>query len=384
MPVAVKLQTWLATLTLAISQCLGCERAAPGGREQATSVSASVSAKPGVAPAPSAQLQAPPLAPAAGPALVPDLAWAKDFKGVKTLSEKHPLGVLSAVFLPDGRRALSSGVDGMARLWNLDTGSVQARFSGPQFQFPHALVTKDGQRVLSTGQSTEYWQLANGQTIRSLREPENEDASAIALTHDERRAAVSFPGLLVIWELETGTIAARVPMIGHGTVFSLAFGPDDAELTLVSDLERCSLRTSGGGPLSCRGFPKVTIGNIVSAGSGARVSVLASRDVDFAHGADGTAPPSGALFLWDNATAALSPAWRLHEQPNALDASETGEVVAYGSQSAVTLWDGARRRNLARVSAADVTSVALSAGAELVLIGQGDGSVRLWKPPKPH
>jgi len=379
----VKYQIWVATLILATSQCLGCERAAPGGREHATLASASVSAKQGVASAPPAQLPAPPLAPAPGPALVPDLAWAKDFKGVKTLSEKHPLGVLSAVFLPDGRRALSSGVDGVARLWNLDTGSVQARFSGPQFQFPHALVTKDGQRVLSTGQTTDYWQLANGQTIRSLTDPEYLGASAIALTHDERRAAVSFAGLLVIWELETGTIAAKVPMTGHGTVFSLAFGPDDAELTLVSDLERCSLRTSGGGPLSCRGFPKAT-GNIVSAGSGARVSVLASRDVDFAHGADGTAPPSGALFLWDNATAVLSPAWQLHEHPNALDASETGEVVVYGSRSAVTLWDGPRRRNLARVSAADVTSVALSVGAELVLIGQGDGSVRLWKPSKPH
>ena len=106
-------------------------------------------------------------------------------------------------------------------------------------------------------------------------------------------------------------------------------------------------------------------------------------DVDFAHGVNGTGSPSGALFLWDNPAATLSPAWQLHEQPNALAASETGEVVVYGSQSAVTLWVGTRRRNLARLSAVGVSSVALSVGAELVLIGQGDGSVRLWKPSKP-
>jgi len=379
----VQIQSWLATLTLAASQCLGCERGSLGGREHATLVSASVSAKRGVAPAPSAQVRALPFAPASGPALVPDLAWAKDFKGVKTFQEKHPLGVLTAVFLPDGRRGLSSGVDGVARLWNLDTGSVDARWTGPQFQFAHAVLTKDGQRVLSAGQATEYWQLANGQAIRSLNEPEYVGATSIALAHDERRAAVSFPGQLVIWELETGTIAERVPTTGHGSVLSLAFGPDDAELALVTDLERCSLRIADGGLLSCHGFPDAT-GRIVSARSRARISVLASLDADFAHGATSAAPPSGALFVWDNAAAALGPAWPLNEQLNALDASDTGEIVAYGSQSAVTLWDGARRRNLARLSASGVSSVALSVGAELVLIGQGDGSVRLWKPSKPH
>lgn len=64
----------------------------------------------------------------------------------------------------------------------------------------------------------------------------------------------------------------------------------------MTDLERCSLRTSGGGSRSCRGFPDATA-RILSARSEARVSALASLDVDFAHGANGGAPPPGALLV---------------------------------------------------------------------------------------
>jgi WD40 repeat protein len=71
--------------------------------------------------------------------------------------------VYSAVFLTDGRRALTGSQDGCVRLWNTILGKELQCFQGHAGPVYGVAVSRDGKRCVSIGQdkTLRVWNLAD-------------------------------------------------------------------------------------------------------------------------------------------------------------------------------------------------------------------------------
>ena len=67
--------------------------------------------------------------------------------------EGHIGPVYDVAFLPDGRRFLSVGADGVVRLWDLDTGNVLRTYPGHPCDSFDVAVSPDGNRFVTCGVS---------------------------------------------------------------------------------------------------------------------------------------------------------------------------------------------------------------------------------------
>src|SRR5438105_481532 len=128
-----------------LASCRRVERVAPPVAMDAGGNETSVTPVDASAPAASSPLPNP------GPPIAADRAWVSAFKGDRTFAEKHALGVLTVAFLPDGVSGMSSGVDDVARIWDLRTGNLSTRHAGARFKFHQVVFTHDAKRALSAG-----------------------------------------------------------------------------------------------------------------------------------------------------------------------------------------------------------------------------------------
>src|SRR5262249_7443703 len=78
--------------------------------------------------------------------------------------EFSPHPVLRAEILPDGKRALSFGGDGVLRVWDLRTGKEVKQFKVSDGPVAHVGLTADSRRALvAGGESLCVWDVAAGQ-----------------------------------------------------------------------------------------------------------------------------------------------------------------------------------------------------------------------------
>jgi tetratricopeptide (TPR) repeat protein len=143
----------------------------------------------------------------------------RQFKG-------HTEGVLSAVFSPDGRQALSSSNDNTIRLWDVQTGEEVRRFQAHTAAVSQAVFTPDGRRILSGSEdgTVRRWDAATGQEIHRFQDTRTRVWS-VAVSPDGRRALSSDDGALQLWDLATGEELRRVAA-PWGGVQRVVFAPD--------------------------------------------------------------------------------------------------------------------------------------------------------------
>jgi WD40 repeat protein len=311
---------------------------------------------------------APPPPPAA--AIVPDRSWVAGFKGSKVFSEKHQFGVLAVAFLPDGVHGLSSGADDDARVWDLRTGQVTNRLTGPRFDFGHIVFTRDGNRAVSAGRGAAYWEVSTGNVVRELQAPENDQAYAVALSHDDRLAVSGSPGVVIVWDLEDGSVVNRLPL--RGQVMSLRFGDDDRKVHAVTDLSVCAADTREPSAFACNELPLLVTGPIVSASATDEEILLGNR--------------YGELFLWEGSAAKIKRHWQAQKPTReilGIDFRVSTHRAISGGDSVVHLWDTTRGASLTELPHIPkwANTVALSDDGQLALIGSEGGTVHLWRLP---
>ncbi|MBN1610204.1 MAG: hypothetical protein JW940_26490 [Polyangiaceae bacterium] len=294
------------------------------------------------------------------------------FSGAKVLSGKHPLGVLAVAFLPDGAHALSSGVDGKTRIWDLRTGQVLATFSGPRFKFTRVVFTRDGQRALSAGEPPTYWTVASGDVLRELKAPDTDVTNAVALSHDERLAASGSFGSVSIWDLASGKLSRRIDI--RGQILSVRFSDDDRHVQLTTDQSSCRVEPRGAAAPRCLDYPLLDVGRITTGSVEQEATLLGTRE--------------GLLFVWDNKTNRMRrhwPAQRSTTEVSDLDLSgKHHRAISVGDDMA-RLWNVDSGRPIGsplRIAGGPI-AVQLSEDGRLALIGAENGDVRLWKLPEP-
>jgi len=175
--------------------------------------------------------------------------------------------VANAAFGANGRQAVTAHDNGMVRLWDTATGQLLREFKADPAGAVTALFSPDGRRVVSggAGRGAQSWDAASGQPLRAFppagrqinsvafsvqgtwlatagvdgivrvfgadgNEPPREladDGSELLVTAfspDGRRlASGGTQGQVLLWDLDSGTVARRLP--AQAQVYAVAFHP---------------------------------------------------------------------------------------------------------------------------------------------------------------
>ncbi|MBI4866618.1 MAG: AAA family ATPase [Candidatus Wallbacteria bacterium] len=309
--------------------------------------------------------------------------WAPGGRTSAGFAFRHPARVTSMAFGPDSRRLLTGADDGVARLWDLETGSSR-ELPGRMPSLLSIAIAADGRHAAggsSTGSCT-LWCLADdhGQPSWQLSY-HSEGVTAIAFSPDGRTLATG--GLdrkLALWSVVAAVPTSPVTtLVGQGAaVRLLQFGPDSRWLV-----------AAGLDPVA-RLFP---LTGAFLAGAPVALAAHEAWVLSAEFSADGrwllTSSEDTTARLWDleaSNVALSSTALRGHTQ------AVTSARFCPGKQSAVTCgmdgqarkWDldevrRRSRREVLRGHTARLTGVELSGDGRVAATGSDDATVRIWQ-----
>lgn len=149
--------------------------------------------------------------------------------------QAHEGSVWAIAFSPDGKKLVSGGQDGFARVWDLNTREALStlQMDGPVWALT---FSKDGKSVLSAGADLHsqsrlvnlprVWDWAN-ERVRFKLVGHTRAVTAVSCSPDGRLfATASYDGSARIWNAETG---AQLALYGAGNVaeaYGAVFSPD--------------------------------------------------------------------------------------------------------------------------------------------------------------
>jgi WD40 repeat protein len=130
--------------------------------------------------------------------------WLWDLKTAKTRLVGSPgAGVLALALSADGRRALSSGADGLIHLWDVDGSKEVRRLQGHTGAVASLAFSPDGRRALSGGhdKTVRLWDVETGKELRRLQ-GHTDQVLGVAFSSDGRRAVSGSADKTVrVWRL---------------------------------------------------------------------------------------------------------------------------------------------------------------------------------------
>ncbi|WP_182830376.1 protein kinase domain-containing protein [Tautonia rosea] len=146
---------------------------------------------------------------------------------VSTIDGAHRSSLQSLVFSPDSRTLVTSGVEGVVQLWDVEPLRSRARLVGHARAVHGVAISPDGRTVASAGWdgSIRLWDM-DEQCERGLIQRSGPMQIAVAISPDGRMlASAGMDKSVTIWELDTGR---QVQVFqGHtDLVATLDFSPD--------------------------------------------------------------------------------------------------------------------------------------------------------------
>jgi hypothetical protein len=257
----------------------------------------------------------------------------------------HAGEVTCVAFGPGGKVAATGGLDAV-RLWDVETGKQIRRLDTPTNYVLSVAFSPDGRTVLSTSRADKLvriWDVATGKQVRQLQ-GHAQDVKGVAFSADGTRIVSGGDLTVRVWDAATGKELKCLK--GHtGLVECVAFSPDGRHVA------------SGGADHTIRVWD-AEAGQEVACLEGYINAVLA-----VAFGPDGRTVVSGSM----------SPPRRPDEQES--------EILS--ERRPLRLWDAATGRESAVFEGVDeaVWSVAYSGDGRYILSGGTNGLVRLWRAP---
>jgi WD40 repeat protein len=162
--------------------------------------------------------------------------------------EAHPMKITALAFLPDGKAILSGGYDGSVKRWDTTTGERQDWFhlEGPDNRddggtaSPHALaLSADCRRIAATGyrdDDDEYIMLFDAATgeLQWVLADRTYGPLALAFSPDGTQLVSSYhDGAVRLWDATTG--ALQQTLVGHrDSVWNVAYSPDGKQIVSAS------------------------------------------------------------------------------------------------------------------------------------------------------
>ncbi|HVS36518.1 MAG TPA: hypothetical protein VMS17_13220 [Gemmataceae bacterium] len=326
----------------------------------------------------------------------------------------HTAGILSVAFTADGRRIVSSSLDGTIRTWNTETGEEINRIDiGSSVH--EAAFSSDGRRaavwrllgsppvfegMLPTfTDEVHVWDLDNGKEVASLK---CGVVGGVAISLDGKRVLVNTPALrfnpdggltmpgaagLSLFDAEKGE------KLGAGKNASAArvvLGPDGRQALLCGDAKEpavtlCDVETDqvlrrfkGSAGTTIVGMAFSPDGGRIAAGDAANgLHVWNAKSGDEIQSLQGH---TGRVF----ALAFSADGRRLLSTGAGKVEGDFQNFQIVPTDCTVRLWDvdGGKELYCFKEHTAPVYAVAISPGGRRAVSGDGDGVVRLWALPK--
>jgi len=287
---------------------------------------------------------------------------------VRTFSGVHAKGTLAVAFLQGDRKAISSGVDDTARIWEIPSG-VQAKIlSGPQYRFQSIAFSPDGRFALTPAPdgSVNYWNVESGQLQRKFTG--GTTLGAVAVSSDGKWVAAGGQDQSIhLWDFSSNSGTPAQELTTGVPVVRLGFAAENLQAVL-GDGRVCAWTPEVPKPLRCAEATSEPVSQATFS-TDAHRALIGTR--------------MGALLLWDVAQAA-----EIRKLPGsqgdivAAAFSPTGNLaLSGGADKTIRLWDLSSGAQTASVQAPGdyVSSVAFSSDGSRALFGASNGSVSLWQ-----
>jgi WD40 repeat protein len=283
--------------------------------------------------------------------------------------DADPHGVSTVAFSPDGRRAISGGVDTTVKLWDVATGALLRTLKGHKNHVKSVAFSPDGRRVLSGSEdgTLKLWDAATGKLLRTF-EGHSEAVNSVAFSPNGQQLLSGGQDLTVrLWDAATGVPVHTFK--GHSEwVRAVAFSPDGRQvLSGDHDKNIKSWNAATGAPIGALGEHSQWIASVVFSPDNRQL--VTGRD-------------DGAFALWDAASGTLVRTVQGHaKRVSSLAFSPDGRTLLSGSNDGtVKLWNvatGALVRTL-HASSNWITAVAFSPDGRQLLAAGWDPTARLW------
>jgi WD40 repeat protein len=147
---------------------------------------------------------------------------------------KHPSGVNSVAYSPDGRRLASGSVDGTVKVWDADTAQEMLAFHHAEGILGVAFSTDSRRLAAAAGNNiVKVWDLTTRKEALILRGHKDTVASIAFSPDGWRLASGSGDGTVKIWDV-TAPAEALTLSGPFGTVKDMAIDPDGRRLAIAS------------------------------------------------------------------------------------------------------------------------------------------------------
>jgi WD40 repeat protein/DNA-binding SARP family transcriptional activator len=296
---------------------------------------------------------------------------------VRTLAvlPAHKGWAYSAVFSPDGRRAVSAGADGRVRLWDLEDRRPLMTLRDDRFQVFDAVFSPDGSRVATAAEdgTVRVIDVAHRKS-RAVFHVSRQSASSVAFSPDGQRLAVAISDGTV--RIARATLDGWEQVLrGHkGWVLGAEFSPDGRRI--LSWGEDRTLRVWDavqGTPVHVLRGHRAGVTSAAFAPSG-RTIVSTGYDA--------------TIRIWNATTGAEMSRTAASYGPLVVSFSPDGrQIVSAGDDGAVRVLDssdeGAPALAVLRRHGAAVLDARFSPKGRGIISASQDGTLRLWDPGAP-
>jgi WD40 repeat protein len=281
----------------------------------------------------------------------------------------HPNDVVSVALSHDGRRAVSGGLDGTVKVWDVEGRACVASLRGHQRYVLGVALSADGRRAISGGSdgTVKVWDVERRTFLASLQGHDNY-VRDLALSADGRRAvSCSDDGTVKVWDVEGRACLASLR--GHRDwVLGVAMSADG--LRAVSCSRDGTVKVWDVGGRTCLGSLQGHTGDV----SGVALSADGRRAVSCAD--------DGTVKVWDVEGRICLASFQGHEDwvLGVAMSADGLRAVSCSRDGMVKVWDVEGRACLASLQGhtGDVSGVAMSADGLRAVSGGDDGIVRVW------
>jgi WD40 repeat protein len=208
---------------------------------------------------------------------------------VRTFSSVHANGTLAVAFMAGNRRAISSGVDDTASIWEIPSGIQAKKFSGPQYRFQSIAFSADGSFALTPAPngSVNYWNIESGQLQRTFTG--GTTLGAVALSSDGKWVAAGGQDQSIhLWDFSSNSGTPAQELTTGAPVARLGFTAENLHAVL-GDGRVCVWTLDAPKPQRCAEAISEPISQAAFSADGHR-TLIGSR--------------LGTLLLWDVGQAA--------------------------------------------------------------------------------
>jgi WD40 repeat protein len=168
--------------------------------------------------------------------------WDAETGRETTVFSGHGMDVCVAAFSPDGRRVVTGGLDRNVRVWNAETGIEQAAMKGHEGALLCVAFSTDGQRVLTASEdnAARVWDSNTGLECSVVEERDVPNRGA-RLSFDQCAFSPDGKQIITVWRDEVARVRMmetgqeRIALKGHeACVCSAGFSPDGKQIVTGS------------------------------------------------------------------------------------------------------------------------------------------------------